>query len=234
MAVVFLLGEGERPTERMLATCRRFMAGGPAPYTWSLNGASPPVRPHNAVRATACPGPELTAWIKAGLPVLATGGPVMPTPPKPPTSLVQQWQEMLLANGADLGPSGADGQMGRLTLEASRVVHDHRNQLLAEAKAADEAIRAANDQLARWRVDVDDLRKANATSSATIVRLTEARGVQAERYDRLLSEALARQAEIDRLTAELEQARKANGTAALAQLIATVEGGVAEAREGLA
>jgi hypothetical protein len=196
-AVVFLLGEGERPTERMLATCRQFLAEAPAPYTVRGDGQGPTVRPHNAVKATACPGPELTAWIKAGMPI-TPGEPTMPTPPKPPTSLVQQWQEMLLANGADLGPSGADGQMGRLTLEASRVVLDHRNQLL--------------DQ-------VQDLAELAATRLVEIDRLTEARAQGA--------------AEMDRLRGELDKARKANGTAALAQLIATVEGGVAEARKGL-
>ena len=203
MAVVFLLGEGERPTERMLATCRQFLAEAPDHYGMKPGG--PKVRPHNAVRATACPGPDLTAWIRSGMPI-TPGEPTMPTPPKPPTSLVQQWQEMLLANGADLGPSGADGQMGRLTLEASRVVLDHRNQLLAEV----EGLRIERDLA---ETDAKDLRKANATSSATIVRLTEA------------------QKGLEML---LDKARKANGTAALAQLIATVEGGVAEARKRLA
>jgi len=156
------------------------------------------------------------------------GEPTMPTPPKPPTSLVEQWQRALLANGAPLGDAGpdrngADGDFGRLTLDASVKILDHRNQLLAEVK------------------ELPDLRKANAISSATIVRLTEARDKAAAEIDRLLGKATAREAEIDRLTGELEQARKANGTAALAQLIATVEassdrltGAVAEARKGLA
>ena len=87
MAVVFLLGEGERPTEQMLATCRQFLAQGDGRTIYR----SATIRPHNAVRATACPGPELTAWIKAGMPI-TPGEPTMPTPPKPPTSLVQQWQ----------------------------------------------------------------------------------------------------------------------------------------------
>lgn len=142
MALVFLLGQGEKPTATMLNTAREFLLG-PA----FEHGYWPALlRPHNAVRSTACPGPELTAWAWAGL--KPTGGATVPD--KPPTDLTEQWQDMLLANGANLGPDGSDGQFGRLTLEASKVVLDHRNQLMTE---------------------VADLRKANVTSAETIKRL---------------------------------------------------------------
>lgn len=61
MAIVFLLGTGERPTDTMLDTARAILAEG-------VNRGYPAklVRPHNAVRSTACPGPDLTAWVKAG------------------------------------------------------------------------------------------------------------------------------------------------------------------------
>ena len=54
-------------------------------------------------------------------------------------ALIGQWQQMLLDNGAALGDSGParngrDEQFGRLTLEASRVVLDHRNQLLGQVQ----------------------------------------------------------------------------------------------------
>jgi hypothetical protein len=61
MAIVFLLGTGEHPTDEMLATARSIITEGVhRGYPADL------VRPHNAVRPTACPGPDLTAWINAG------------------------------------------------------------------------------------------------------------------------------------------------------------------------
>lgn len=70
-----------------------------------------------------------------------------PMPPTPASDdMVRQWQDMLLANGAKLG-GGADGLFGRLTLEASKTILDHRNRLLA----------------------------ANGVSADTIVRLTAER-----------------------------------------------------------
>lgn len=61
MAIVFLLGTGERPTDEMLATARAIIAEG-----ITRGYPSDLVRPHNAVRSTACPGPDLTAWVNAG------------------------------------------------------------------------------------------------------------------------------------------------------------------------
>jgi len=96
----------------------------------------------------------------------------MPTTPAS-DAMVEQWQRDLLANGARLGDAGpdgngADGLFGRLTLEASRVILDHRNQLLA----------------------------ANKTSADTIVRLTAERDAAKAEVKRLtaLSSSLANKA----------------------------------------
>lgn len=126
MAIVFLLGEGERPTETQLTTAREILADGVnRGYSAKL------VRPHNAVRSTACPGPDLTGWVNAGRffaqPPKET---TVPTTTPASDAMVEQWQQMLLDNGAQLG-GGADGLFGRLTLAASKVILDHRNQLLA-------------------------------------------------------------------------------------------------------
>ena len=64
-------------------------------------------------------------------------------------ALIGQWQQMLLDNGAALGDSGParngrDEQFGRLTLEASKVILDHRNQLLGQV----ERLTAGNAELA--------------------------------------------------------------------------------------
>lgn len=61
MAIVFLLGEGERPTETQLTTAREILADGV-----NRGYSAKQVRPHNAVRSTACPGPDLTGWVNAG------------------------------------------------------------------------------------------------------------------------------------------------------------------------
>jgi len=131
MAIVFLLGTGERPTDEMLATARSIIANGvPRGYSADL------VRPHNAVRSTACPGPDLTAWVNAGRFTINPKEAAVPATTPTSDAMVEQWQRMLLDNGARLGDAGpdrngADGLFGRLTLEASKVILDHRNQLLA-------------------------------------------------------------------------------------------------------
>lgn len=61
----------------------------------------------------------------------------MPSTTAASDAMVEQWQRMLLDNGARLGDAGpdrngADGLFGRLTLEASKVILDHRNQLLGQ------------------------------------------------------------------------------------------------------
>lgn len=62
-AILAILGPGETPTPAMLATIRRWQA-----YTASK--APGPVRNtwHGYHGSTACPGPALTAWAKAGFP----------------------------------------------------------------------------------------------------------------------------------------------------------------------
>ncbi|MEZ5409565.1 MAG: hypothetical protein R2761_16165 [Acidimicrobiales bacterium] len=150
MAIVFLLGTGERPTDTQLTTAREILAEGVnRGYSAKL------VRPHNAVRSTACPGPDLTGWVNAGR-FFAQPPKETTVPTTTPTSdaMVEQWQRMLLDNGARLGDAGpdrdgADGLFGRLTLEASKVILDHRNQLLATveqgavlARKAEEAVAA--------------------------------------------------------------------------------------------
>lgn len=62
-ALVFLIGEGERPTAEMFAAAERVMDAGPS-------GAS--IRPHREVRQTTCPGDDIAAYIETRNPF---GGP---------------------------------------------------------------------------------------------------------------------------------------------------------------
>lgn len=127
----------------------------------------------------------------------------MPTTPPAATSsteraLIGQWQGMLLDNGAGLGDSGPAGngrdeQFGRLTLEASKVVLDHRNQLLGQVErlgrelSAMEALAATRGEqlaavhvLAQGRADIIvDLEQQLAAAREASGSLDRERALQA-------------------------------------------------------
>lgn len=63
MALVFLIGQGQQASPQMLRTAAEFIRSAPAPYTATT------MRPHGAVKSTACPGPQLTKWLADGLPL---------------------------------------------------------------------------------------------------------------------------------------------------------------------
>lgn len=152
MAVVFLLGPGETPTPAMLATCAEFLRTAPLPYT------APParVRPHRAVRQTDCPGPDLAAWVEAGLPTTTTpGGPTDMTPEQ--TAAVRQLQADLNSWGVQ-PPLTVDGDPGPKTVAALQSVLafssaeiQRADAATAEARAQAKANQAAGDLLARIR-----------------------------------------------------------------------------------
>ena len=101
-------------------------------------------------------------------------------PTNPPSAteaaLIEQWQQMLLDNGAPIG--NKDGRFGRLTLEHSRKVLDHRNQLLAQVAELTkvdamraEALRTNADTIKRLTVERDDARAVAAGEKAEVARL---------------------------------------------------------------
>lgn len=111
MALVFLIGDGETPSLAMLAAGSDLLAAGEEEgYPVTL------VRPHNAVSATVCPGPELTVWATDWN---RSGGDHV--------TKISTWQQSLVDFGVELGESGpngdgVDGDFGALTLTASRSV----------------------------------------------------------------------------------------------------------------
>lgn len=169
MAIVFLLGEGETPTPAMLATCRQFIddmaARGFVPR-WT--------RPHNAAKSTACPGPELTAWVNAGLPTTLKENDMADR-----TDLIAQWQRAILAHGADLGTTGPDrdgidGDFGPATLAASIAVLDN---LVAKVTALVDSERSVVEMLGERQValeaaraDLDAMRRQPATETLDALR----------------------------------------------------------------
>lgn len=56
-ALVFLIGQGEYPSIKMLAAAEEVMLAGPAAIRNKI-------RPHSAVRSTSCPGDQIRAYIK--------------------------------------------------------------------------------------------------------------------------------------------------------------------------
>lgn len=101
----------------------------------------------------------------------------MPTTSSPVTdAMVQQWQGALAANGAALGDAGpdrngVDGLFGRLTLEASLVILNHRNQLLKSfeealvlGRKAEEAVTALLTRAETAEAEVKQLRAQLAIS----------------------------------------------------------------------
>lgn len=140
-------------------------------------GGSGPVIAHREwapARKTDPKGIDM-AHFRARVAAVKPTGDTMPTNPPSATeaALIEQWQQMLLDNGAPIG--NKDGRFGRLTLEHSRKVLDHRNQLLAQV-AKLEAERDDYKAGAAAEADLNNqLTAANATSADTIVRLTAER-----------------------------------------------------------
>lgn len=127
----------------------------------------------------------------AGRRTTSTEGTNMPTTATE-QALIGQWQQMLLDNGAALGDSGParngrDEQFGRLTLEASKVVLDHRNQLLGQVDRLRREL-ASMDALAADRAErVDQL----LTSNADVSRRAEAASARIAELEQQLVAAKA-------------------------------------------
>lgn len=145
-------GVGEPWTPQLLDAFHRATAA-----LWVGTGGAGPVIAHREwapSRKTDPRGIDMDAFRRAvGAALLPKDDP-MPTNPPTATeaALIEQWQQMLLDNGAPIG--NKDGRFGRLTLEHSRKVLDHRNQLL---------------------VQVEQLTAANTTSADTTKRLAAER-----------------------------------------------------------
>lgn len=96
-----------------------------------------------------------------------------PMPTNPPSAteaaLIEQWQQMLLDNGAPIG--NKDGLFGRLTLEHSRKVLDHRNQLLAQVEQLTAANTTSADTIKRLVVERDDAEAEADAEKAEVARL---------------------------------------------------------------
>lgn len=75
VAVQFMLGEGEHPTEAMKARARRFYDECNAAAGRTLKRMG-----HRDAYATACPGAELETWVRNGFPVTIRKDTDMPTP----------------------------------------------------------------------------------------------------------------------------------------------------------
>lgn len=98
------------------------------------------------------------AHFRTRVAALKPTGDTMPTTPTPPTGterdLIAQWQGQLIANGARLGDAGPnrdgkDGVFGRLALDASTTVLNHRNQLLAQVAKLEADLAGARRELDR-------------------------------------------------------------------------------------
>jgi hypothetical protein len=123
MAIVFLIGEGETPTPAMLNTAKEILTAG-----IDRGFPSTLIRPHNAVRVTDCPGPELTTWINEGLP---TNGEPMPTTITLPANrgpVIHEMQQVLIDAGFLKGPS--DGDPYDTTLHALHALKNDRQAAL--------------------------------------------------------------------------------------------------------
>lgn len=97
--------------------------------------------------------------------------PTVPTNPPTATeaALIEQWQQMLLDNGAPIG--NRDGRFGRLTLEHSRKVLDHRNQLLAQVEQLNRTRAEALASITDAWAERDAAKADNAKLAAELVRL---------------------------------------------------------------
>lgn len=159
MAVVFLIGEGQQPTEQALwAAADLFAEGRALGYVTDL------VRPHNAVRATACPGPDLTAWarqvtIDTRAPVQASEEPGSEAVLRLQTYLRNAPEGPWFGDGGPLG-DGVDSVMGDLTTNAALWLFETRRL----------RIQLLEDQLlaAQGHVDLSGVREAINECLATV------------------------------------------------------------------
>lgn len=59
-AVVAMMGTGDKPTPAVYAGLKDLIRA------WRVKGAGHQVRTHGSITGSQCPGPEITAWVKAG------------------------------------------------------------------------------------------------------------------------------------------------------------------------
>lgn len=125
MGIVVLIGDGEQPNPIQLATVRQFIDthSDRWPYRW--------VRPHSATKPTACPGPDLTAWIEAGLP-LEDRTMTDTLPADHPGARIQR---AVNANGLQ-PPLTVDGRVGPVTADGVDAVLRWLNQRATDEAAA--------------------------------------------------------------------------------------------------
>jgi hypothetical protein len=118
LGIVFLIGDGEKPSPAQLSTCARFIG--------THHTSAGYIRPHSAAKATACPGPDLRRWIAAGLTTKETT--------MEPQGLVADIQRMLNANGVQ-PPLAVDGVAGPRTAAALDGVLRWLNSEIREARS---------------------------------------------------------------------------------------------------
>ncbi|GAB3209828.1 hypothetical protein GCM10027294_25770 [Marinactinospora endophytica] len=79
------------------------------------------IRGHRDINSTSCPGDELYAWVRDGMPVDhldMTGADMVGLKEGDKGERVKLLQELLRAGGHDLGPAGIDGHYGPATSKA--------------------------------------------------------------------------------------------------------------------
>lgn len=59
-AIVAMMGTGDKPTPAVYEGLKDLIRA------WRVKGAGHQVRTHGSITGSACPGPEITAWVKAG------------------------------------------------------------------------------------------------------------------------------------------------------------------------
>lgn len=160
MGIVFLIGEGQTPSAAALRSARELIVQG-----HRLGYLTDKVRPHNAVRATACPGPDLTTWarqvtIDDRVPAAVDSG-----DPEYQAALALQQYLRDAPEGPWFGTSGpagdgVDGKFGPLT--------SHAVMWLAEDRKV--RIRLLEDQLlaAQSGIDLTEVREAISECMATV------------------------------------------------------------------
>ena len=115
-AVFALIGGSEQPTGLLLAGIEWWIA-----ELRANGGAGGRVEPHQAFKATACPGNPLLAWLRAGRPVSVEGDDMFckhgDKGPK-----VEAMQRLILKAGGALPRWGADADYGNETRDGLKEV----------------------------------------------------------------------------------------------------------------
>lgn len=204
MAIVFLLGTGERPTDEMLATAKAIIAEG-----ITRGYPSDLVRPHNAVRSTACPGPDLTAWVNAGRFTTTRETTTVPTTPStnPYPAETAEALELLAQHAGYVGDRKWFGP------DALAALHRLKNR--AEDLAV--ANRTSGDILARLTGERDQWRDAAEEEQAHANEM-------ADKLDTALANREAAEAEVAMLRRELHEGGR------IGQLLADLDAAIAKAR----